>query len=660
MSGAASHDSRVVPVLALFAVLAGLLSIVPIFDSDVFWHLRTGQEILSEGRIERHDVYSHTARGRPFNNHEWLADVVMAWVHGLGGFDGLILAHAGLVSLLMVVLAWAAWERGARGLAIPIALLYALLLTNYRFLLKPELVTFLGVAILDALANRYLRSGRRVCLWLMPLLVAAWVNVHIGVVMAVAVVAAHAVGEELARRGGWAASGGRGRPQGLGITLGFIVLATLVNPYGLDVFEPVLKIYSSTAVKSAAVREWAPPSFAAFRLFYVLAPIATLAVACWPRRLRTQDAALWIAGLGLALVSLRHVALFGVMSAPILARHLHLLSAPLGARAGSVLPNLARRFRPWVRAAVLSAAGVALASRIHGPHASLVQLDEARHFLPGLGIDTRVTPVESVELIERHRLGGPLYNSYHLGGYVIWRSWPRLEVFLDGRHYVYEGLLAELDALDGDASAVMARYGIRLALVAHSDLAYARALRASPSFHLVAFDDAASVYVREDELARHGGLAVLDRLAPHDTSLAWLEPGGEALALLEARRATMDSPRSARAWFLLAAITDRMGDVEQSLRSYERAVALDPLQMSYRNNLGRAQLARGDVAAAERSFAEARALDPAAVEPVYNHALALARLGRVAAARRLLHRAVRMPDCPAAAWQSLRQLERAR
>jgi len=46
-------------------------------------------------------------------------------------------------------------------------------------------------------------------------------------------------------------------------------------------------------------------------------------------------------------------------------------------------------------------------------------------------------PVEEVQFIKKHRLPGPIFNDYMLGGYLVWALYPEYKVFLDSRSSPY-------------------------------------------------------------------------------------------------------------------------------------------------------------------------------------------------------------------------------
>src|ERR1700722_513212 len=80
-------------------------------DADTWWHLKTGQFILSQHRLPVPDPFAWTTYlGKPvypgeevtryFNlTHEWLAQVVLYTAYTIGGLSGLALMRALSLSL---------------------------------------------------------------------------------------------------------------------------------------------------------------------------------------------------------------------------------------------------------------------------------------------------------------------------------------------------------------------------------------------------------------------------------------------------------------------------------------------------------------------------------------------------------------------------------
>jgi Flp pilus assembly protein TadD len=88
-----------------------------------------------------------------------------------------------------------------------------------------------------------------------------------------------------------------------------------------------------------------------------------------------------------------------------------------------------------------------------------------------------------------------------------------------------------------------------------------------------------------------------------------------------------ESDRSRDHWMLAQAWKKR-GDLDQAVRSYDRAIALSPDDAVLRNNKGVALAGMGRLAEAEGEYRRAIALGPELVFPRKNLGLLLARAGR--------------------------------
>src|SRR6266480_3296272 len=68
-----------------------------LLDPDFGWHVRMGQVILQSG-IPRTDPFSYTMPSYPFVDHEWLTNIVIAFLYSHVGMYGLAI----IFSLLTV------------------------------------------------------------------------------------------------------------------------------------------------------------------------------------------------------------------------------------------------------------------------------------------------------------------------------------------------------------------------------------------------------------------------------------------------------------------------------------------------------------------------------------------------------------------------------
>ena len=163
-------------------------------DPGTFWHVTTGERILSDGFL-RTDPYTFTFGGTWWVPYQWLGEVAMALVHRVGGFDALLL---GAVTIVAAVFAWLGvrlFHTGLHPIAVGAVVFFAVAASSAHFHVRPHLFTIAGMAITMAVLVD-VESGRfplRRLWWLVPFF-AIWVNVHGGVLGGMATLALAAMG----------------------------------------------------------------------------------------------------------------------------------------------------------------------------------------------------------------------------------------------------------------------------------------------------------------------------------------------------------------------------------------------------------------------------------------------------------------------------------
>src|SRR4029453_14827811 len=92
--------SNLLLLLILSAVV--ISSFFKIADLDFWWHLKTGEIILQQKAFPHQDIYSFTAFGREYIDHEWLFQVLQSLVYDSLGSLGIILFKI----LILVSIYW--------------------------------------------------------------------------------------------------------------------------------------------------------------------------------------------------------------------------------------------------------------------------------------------------------------------------------------------------------------------------------------------------------------------------------------------------------------------------------------------------------------------------------------------------------------------------
>src|SRR5579859_2696768 len=84
----------------------------PLMDTDFWWHLKTGDWILHEGKIPQVDLYTFTEVGKPWIDLHWGFQVLISLLYRAGGVNLVILAKAAVITAAVAV----AWCAGGRAL----------------------------------------------------------------------------------------------------------------------------------------------------------------------------------------------------------------------------------------------------------------------------------------------------------------------------------------------------------------------------------------------------------------------------------------------------------------------------------------------------------------------------------------------------------------
>jgi hypothetical protein len=381
-------------VTLLFLAIATAACLMPA-QSDTYWQLRAGRDIVTTGHILLADTFTHSVRGAYWPNHEWLSEVLFYWLHSMGGMPLLTAFTAS-----MVVIAWAlVWQVMRGPLLMRTGLILFVLVTSARlWTIRPQVISLALLATLLLLVSR--QRWR-----LVPLLMVAWANLHGGVMLGLAVLGGAMVIRVARDSRAFAASLG---------TLVASAGAVCLTPLGFAIWTEVpamlhrLRLYD--------VQEWRPPSpWDPFSLpFFIMAVTLTvLTVRRW--RVADDPAAMIVGGavalLPLACSSARNVAPFLLVAAPA-------LSALIAesARMSERPERSARRGLGWSVACVTLVICVATV------------LSTWRH--PPVRLNWRPVPAAIARAIAQ--CPGNLYNQYDNGGYLVWFV-PEAPVFMDSR-----------------------------------------------------------------------------------------------------------------------------------------------------------------------------------------------------------------------------------
>ena len=417
-------------LFAALALVALRALLTPIPPSDFWWHLAMGRAIAAQGSIPPVDQFSFTQAGAPFFDQSWLAQLLMYALYQAGGAAGVVVTQALVLALAYGLLLRLCVIRSGRVNLSVALLLLSLPLVFDNWTVRPQSYAFpIFAGFLTVLSEYRLGLGRR--LWLLPPLMALWVNIHGSFVLGLALVGLTLVGETIKLLRPPAAKIDDTTPavsrQSSVVELlswGLITAAAvLLNPRGVSVLGYVRNLLGSSAV-TGLVTEWAPPTIRTLegQIFFVFAIVCAAVLIYARRRPDLTDLLLAGAFFWLALGAGRNVVWLGFVAMPLLA-----------AQAATLLPLPSARRpagSPALNATVVGLLALMLV-------AALPWLKPAL-FPPAVGaLLSEDTPVAAVRFLraqpERPRR---LFHSEATGSYLLWAA-PEQPVFIDTRIELY-------------------------------------------------------------------------------------------------------------------------------------------------------------------------------------------------------------------------------
>jgi len=423
-------DRRLLAFVAGVTALAGIYGL-RVADADLWGHLLYGQLFLDQGGRIGTDPFAYTSAGRQWSTHEYLSQMILALAYSLGGPPGLNVLKC-LVGGVAVACLWGCVRLQTRDARVwaPLLILTALALARW-FQFRPQLFTYALFAAFVLCLFRYL-VGRPAWLWLLPLALPLWVNLHGGFLAGIGAVglalllrllqSLYQHGPRLAALAlaGWP----------LLATLAACLAASLINPLGWRLW-PYLATELSFAPNRRYIQEWQPILFDADQVWSLSLLVLTLVFLLFTgllvqikgERIAHLPAWVWLLSclpLGvMAFQSIRHVPIFTIWSAAVL----------------GVLAPAARA--AWKDRRIWDLGWMGLSGLVALP-ALFTVVFVARDIRPE--ISTRNQPLGPRQpfgvagYLKANQIQGRLYTPLWWGSYFSWELYPDILVSCDGRN----------------------------------------------------------------------------------------------------------------------------------------------------------------------------------------------------------------------------------
>lgn len=442
--------------------------------NDLGHYIKFGEMMMEKGAVLSHDLFTHTFCGLQYVNSGWLSQVLLAFCWKTGGLKLLILMKTTLLLAAMAIFCHLIGNLTRHYKITLIFIVYAVALGCTNWGLRPQL------CIIPIFAFFYSHLYRKEkitnsSILLFSLLMILWVNLHssfpLGIMLAGIFLLGEA-GSEYRNNATYSKIerikklAGNSRLRRLLFLLIILTLATLINPYGIEIWKDV---WANPSISQARSAEWQPTMMKGFAgyCFVISIVLGTVILKYSRRKITFTEAMLLLVFLPAGFKAVRMVLWWGIVSAPILA--VHFCSIEFAAKrisgqkkeAGSESECLPLNILFLV---VIVAAFISFLPWLRPYH----PIKEVRNI-----INPITEPVEIADYIKREGLKGKMYNNINWGSYLIWRLWPEYKVFADNRlHLVPEEIWKDTIAMQNgfaNWNNILDKYDISFVVLSKKD-----------------------------------------------------------------------------------------------------------------------------------------------------------------------------------------------
>lgn len=417
-----------VKLLLLFFVFSFLFRTDHSFDQDLGRHLKLGEIIWQTKEIPKTNLFSYTNPDFPFINTHWGFEVLAYFFSQTIGLQPLLILKV-VIFLISVWLILKIVPKQNQSLLLPISFIFLHVLRE-RLELRPEIFSFLFTAFTYYILERFVQipsgpacrqAGRGTfvtrLIWLLPIIQLIWINTHIyffvGLILQVIYIIYLGYQNLRFHLGG-------GKLKLLMIIFVLSVLVSLLNPNGLTgLLYPlnVTKNYGYTIVENQSLFlleniKFNDPNFFFVKICWGII-FLSLVISIIKRDINLKNLLLSLFGLSLSLMNVR--------SFP----YLVLISLP------TVIQNLG-----WIKINYLTKlitiifAGILIIESFNYLNGSYYKSRDDQY---QVGPKLIESAQKAMDYVNENDLPGPIFNNFDIGSYIIYRSYPKLKVFVDGR-----------------------------------------------------------------------------------------------------------------------------------------------------------------------------------------------------------------------------------
>lgn len=390
--------------ILFIACVLGILAYRPVTEYDTYFGIKIGEYIVHTGSMYTHEIFSWSAFGRPVIPYEWLAQVWVYLLTTVGGIPAVSLYVSVGYALFFLVNVYLFTKK--YHLSLTVSMLLSLLESAvlYEFIVaRPQLISFL-------LFPLYIAAGLSASLPLVFLvlpLTYLWANMHASFVLGPLTLGAYAFV--------WMFCKNTEKSQRLIITTALSILITLLPPAAPQQYVLLWNFFRDQQFLTVFINEWSPVSTIPYVFISYWAVIFCILLSAVVRFRKEKRLSAY-----LLCVPMIPVIVLGATAV----RHV-----PYGMIAGfSVIALLIRH--ESLKSKIITYTAIGALSAV-----SLFLIMEKRNVFFAAA---RTMPVEAVNFLRTHHIGGRMFNHLAPGGFLLYSLYPSYQIYFDGRAEVYK------------------------------------------------------------------------------------------------------------------------------------------------------------------------------------------------------------------------------
>lgn len=414
-------------ILLLLLTFIFLRYLYPVYigmDTDIFWHIKTGEVIVHDGQIPSNDPFTYTPKDREREQvlltSYWLADVLLYSIYKISGFTGIAVVRSLILCLTVFIVYLAVRKRGFF-ISVLLSLLLSLVFMPFSAI-RPNLFSFLFTAIIIFFMERYREEPKRIYQIIIVMAMLFWANMHGGYTVGVGILGLYIAGEILPQLIKGRKSQNAKRCFPICLTASSGIVATIINPLGIKtlLFAINQLTFPAKTLQSHIEADMGffknikqhPNEIVFLSLFLVGIILIYTSLNLTRRKAGLTETSIVLVLLLLSIFSVRVMPIFIIAGL--------IISAGKG---GYHIFSIRRN--KWFETGALSFILVLLFFFIW------ISFPKVH---PGKLVETDVVYPKLGEFLERNHIKGNMLNREFTGNYFIFRLYPNYRVFTDSRY----------------------------------------------------------------------------------------------------------------------------------------------------------------------------------------------------------------------------------